>query len=154
MIAQQPRLGIRRKTLLRSRSRLPFPQSHRDPKGTSSSRIAPDPNFATHELGQTTIDGEPKPRASKLARGRAVTLFKSLENPFLLLRFHAAAGIDDVKTHKVALFILIKQTALEQYTALFGEFDGVTDVIDEGLREASGITVKGLRQVVAFKAKT
>src|SRR2546429_2127446 len=57
--------------------------------------LALDPYPATHELHQLRADGQSKPRATILARGRAVRLGKRFEDAPLFVSRDANAGVPD-----------------------------------------------------------
>ena len=57
--------------------------------------FALDPDAAAHHLHQPLADGQAEAGAAVLARRRRVGLRERLEQPALLLRRHADAGVAD-----------------------------------------------------------
>ena len=93
----------------------------------------------THQLNQLLGNGQAQPGAAVFAGGGAVGLLEGLEQPALLVRREADAGV--VHRHAQARPAAIGQHAprLQAHAAAFGELDRVVGVVDQDLPQAQRI---------------
>src|SRR6516164_1467964 len=99
-----------------------------DRKRRAAAGLALDGYVATHHLTEAFADRESKPRAAVFARCRCIGLRELLEQPALLLRRHADAGIGNGERDPVAL-VFLPLPHIDGDAAALGKFVGVAQKV-------------------------
>ena len=89
--------------------------------------------------------------ATKLPAGAVVGLGKGVEQQRLLCRRDADAGITHLKAHQHPAGGLLQLLGTQAHPAAVGELDRVGQEVEQGLRQARGVTAQALRQVVGIQ---
>ena len=94
------------------------------------------PDFSAHQLHDLGGDGQTEASATVLSGGGTVRLGKSIEDDVLFFGRNADAGVlhGEVKMH--GLGRLSFQGYDDDHFAMFSEFHGVADQVDEHLTQA------------------
>ena len=121
-------------------------QGHFQPEGAADARRALDADVATHQFGQAAGNGQPQPGAAEAAGGGDVGLLESLEQAGRFIAVHADAGVVHGKADDDLLVVFGMQAAAQDDAALFGEFDGIAQEIEQDLADAHAIAVEHGRQ--------
>ncbi len=111
-------------------------------EGAALTLFAFHPDAPPHQPDKLGRDGQTQARAAVFARGGAVRLGKRLEDGFLPVPGDADAGVDDGKMQMHLVIRLHPCLDPQHHLALFREFDGVADQIDDHLPQTPQIADK------------
>ncbi len=112
----------------------------REMENTASAGLTFHPNFSTHQMDELRRDGQPEPRASIIARGRAIHLCESLEDHFL---FFFWIPIPESRTWKWSrTFASLSDSAstLTSISPRAVNFTAFPHKVDQDLPQPAGIT--------------
>ena len=134
------------------------PKRRREDERRADARRALERQVAAHHAGEAAADREAEARAAVLARGRAVGLAEGLEQPPLLLRRDADAGV----AHADAQAAPVRRTGPSplgrprlhphHHLALRRELERVADQVRQHLPEAQGVADEPVGHVRAGRA--
>ena len=94
---------------------------------------------AAHQFDQPPGDGKAEPGATIAAGDGTVALLKGCEQRGLLLRRHANAGVLDSGAHGDPCTIGGQRFHHHPHLALFSEFDGVADEVEQDLPQSQRV---------------
>ena len=111
-----------------------------------------DADFAAHQTDELFADRQSQAGAAIAPRGRAFGLAERFEQDVRVIRGNADAGVRDLKAKRnldiPTVGRHVGRPAANGYRALFGEFQGVVDQVDQDLPKPQRITAKPARPLV------
>ena len=116
-------------------------------EGAPATRLADNPNRASHQLHQALGDRQAQSSPAIFARRRSIGLRESLKQPARLLLGHADAGILDGEPQLDLVPRPLQQFADKADLAPLRELHGISKEIDEHLSQAQRIAEKGVRDI-------
>src|SRR5262245_27082430 len=123
-------------------------EGRREVKSAAAPRSAFYRDGSTHESHQTGSDCQPQTGAAVLSRGGRVLLLKGVEDALLLVNRNADPGIAYCEADANWLGGRIPRIGENGYThddfALIGEFDCVTNQIEEHLPQPACVANQGI----------
>lgn len=119
----------------------------REVKGTSGSDDALGPYASLHQLDHAPRDGQTQSRTAEFARGRSIDLGVRREDQLARIVGNANARVANCEPHPPRGWIVRIALDADDYFALLGELDRVTDEVDEDLAQPRRISDQRLRHV-------
>ena len=98
-------------------------------------------------------DGQAETSAAVFAGGAQVCLFKGVEEAAQGVGVDADAGVADFKAQVRLCFAQCGDPDAQADFAAFGEFDGIGNVVEQGLRQAGRVAEQVVRQRVVLDAQ-
>ena len=108
------------------------------------------PCFASHQFGQPPGDGQAQPGTAILTGDRIIGLLKGGKQAGLDFLGNADSGVGHFKAQEQRVGVLMLFAADQTDNAAFGEFDGVGQIVEQGLLQAERVTQQFVRQFVGF----
>ncbi len=105
------------------------------------------PDLTVHQLHQIVRDGQTKTGATIFAGGRAVSLFKGVEETLALLGCHADTAILHTALQPDLAISLVTACQPDNHLSLLGELDGIAGQVEQDLAKPQGIAAQTVRQI-------
>ncbi len=121
-------------------------QTGGDPERAALSGHAVDAGLAAHQVRQALVDRQAETGAAVAPRGRTVRLFEGLEDPGLLVGGYADAAVLHFEADQAVTAAILDYAPAQRDAAGFGEFHGVAQVIEQGLRQPRRVADQARRQ--------
>ena len=109
------------------------------PETAANAKHAFNADLAAHELGDVAGNCQSQAGAAVLAGGGSIGLLEGLKDALALFLSQADAGVVDLDAHQHVGALMPHRVNAQNDATLVGEFDGVTHVVKDRLRDAQRI---------------
>src|SRR5207302_981111 len=123
-----------------------FCERDQEREGGAAAELAFDPDHTAHQFDELLGYGQSQSGSPVLARGRAIPLDETLKEARVDFRTDADTGVPHRESHRGGFGVVSGQIGRYHDLTLGGEFDGVSDKVEQNLAHASRVASNDARQ--------